>query len=164
MAEEFTIPQEELQEFTRQMQISEGQFRQFEAANRAIARSVNPEIFDISRDIEESAILDLYQVIAAVNQIEAEEGDKEEAEDVQTVSTLDRIEKNRYNFVATYIFNGREFFSDSSTSAAEDILQTNSVWEKREAFTELMTSCVFVVSRVLRRSINTPTEQVVRYR
>lgn len=145
IAEEFTIPQQELQRFGRQMEITQEQLQQFEAANRAIARSINPEIFDIYRDFENSAILDLYEVVAAINQIEAEDEveaveEEEEGEEVQAASASDGIEKNTYNFVATYILNGHDFFSETSTNAAEDILQTDSVWEKRKAFTHLVRS------------------------
>ncbi|WP_440767385.1 hypothetical protein [Natronorubrum sp. DTA7] len=145
IAEEFTIPQQELQGFARQLEMTQEQFKQFDAANRAIARSINPEIFDIYKDIEESSILNLYEVVAAINQIEAEEeveaveeGDEERAEEIREVSVSNGIEKNTYNFVATYILNGGDAFSETTTKGAERILLSDPVWEKRQAFTELV--------------------------
>ncbi|WP_436347396.1 hypothetical protein [Natronorubrum sp. FCH18a] len=145
IAEEFTIPQQELRDFSRQMEITQEQLRQFDAANRAIARSINPEIFDIYKDVEESPILDLYEVVAAINQVEAEEvveaveeGDEEKAQEIRGSSASDGIEKNTYNFVATYILNGRDAFSETATETAERILLADSVWEKRQAFTDLV--------------------------
>lgn len=109
-------------------------------ANHALARSINPDIFKIQKDLEKSAAIDLYETVAALNQLEtqARPDDKTHEKHVELIppGASDTFEEDVLELVAREVVTNDEF-SEESQQLAVLIIETSSLVEKRNAFNKL---------------------------
>lgn len=113
-----------------------------EEANRALAESINPEIFRIHQGIEDAAATNLYETVAALNQLEqegvTESEDREsettsEHEEPNTPTAGEIFEEDVIDDVAEEVVENDEYPSELK-ERAHTIQETDSHEEKQVAF------------------------------
>ena len=108
----------------------------FDQFDRALATAVNPKLFRQVEALEQTAVLDMYKVVAATRKVEAETAEEEGIDEVE-LEVADSVESTYYDLIATYVSNAGDSFPSGVHRAADSILSSDQVQEKRDYAVDL---------------------------
>ncbi|UVE50776.1 hypothetical protein KU306_02480 [Haloferax larsenii] len=108
----------------------------FSNLEQAAAISINPKLFRQVESLNQTAVLDMYKVVAATRDVEAATAEEEDLEDGD-LEVADNVEATYYDLLATYVSNYSGNISSGVRSAADSILSSDKIQEKRDSVAEL---------------------------
>lgn len=111
-----------------------------EEANRALAKTINPQIFRINKDLENAVANDFYETVAALNQITQQGASKPETspqpEESDEPTPGEIFEEEVIDEVAEEVVENDEYPSELK-ERAHTIRETDSREEKQAAFNQM---------------------------
>ncbi|MFC7225725.1 hypothetical protein ACFQKF_21970 [Halalkalicoccus sp. GCM10025322] len=102
--------------------------------NRALAESINPQIFRINKDLKNAVANDFYETVAALNQIAQQGASQPEESDEPTPGEI--FEEEVIDEVAEEVVENDEYPSELK-ERAHTIRETDSREEKQDAFNQM---------------------------